>query len=152
MCRRINDAGLALVKRFEGLELTAYRCPAGILTVGFGSTGPHVKPGMTITEAEAERLLKEDLDRFERGVDLLVNATPTTDNQFSAMVSLAYNIGFGDPAKGIPGFKTSTVLKRHKLGNRLGASRAFGMWNRAGGKILTGLIRRREEEAKLYLA
>lgn len=150
--RQINDAGLALIKSFEGLELTAYLCPAKVWTIGYGSTGPHVKPGMTITPGEAERLLRKDLERFEHGVDVLMGDTPTTDNQFSAMVSLAFNIGFGDPARNIPGFKTSTVLKRHRLGNRIGAARAFEMWNRGGGQILKGLIRRRAAEAKLYLS
>jgi lysozyme len=142
MVRRINEAGLELIKSFEGLRLEAYRCPAGVLTIGYGSTGPHVKPGMVITEEKAEGLLLEDLRRFEVGVEAM--AGPATDNQFAAMVALAFNIGLG-------AFSTSTVLKRHKLGNRTGAANAFLMWNKAGGQILKGLIRRREAERKLYL-
>lgn len=140
--RQINAAGLALLKNFEGLRLTAYRDPVGILTIGYGSTGPHVTEGLTITEAEAEALLRDDLSRFEAGVDKL--APSANENQFSAMVSLAFNIG-------LAGFERSTVLKRHRLGNHLGASRAFALWNKAGGRILPGLVRRREAEAKLYL-
>jgi lysozyme len=148
--RKINDAGLALVKSFEGLRLEAYRCPAGVLTIGYGSTGPHVREGMTITPGEAERYLMLDLRRFETGVEDLVGEA--TDNQFSAMVSLAYNIGFGDPDRDIPGFKGSTVLKRHLLKNYVGAGNAFLMWKKANGRVLPGLIRRREAERKLYLS
>jgi lysozyme len=139
---RINEKGRAIVKRFEGLRLTAYRCPAGVLTIGYGSTGPHVKQGMCITEAEAEELLRKDLKRFEDGVWQIAGAA--TGNQFSAMVSLAFNIGLG-------AFATSTLVKRHKLGNHIGAANAFLSWKMAGGRVLTGLIRRREAERKLYL-
>lgn len=141
--RRINARGLRLVKDFEGCELTAYLCPAKVWTIGYGSTGPHVKPGMTISQGEADELLLEDLERFEVGVEKLIGDTPTSDSQFSALVSLAFNIGLG-------AFAGSTVLKRHKLRNYVGAAKAYGMWIRGGGKILPGLIRRREAEAKLY--
>lgn len=141
--RHINERGLALIKQFEGCKLRAYFCPAKILTIGYGSTGTHVKAGMEITEPEAELLLKRDLKRFEAGVEELIGDTPTTSDQFSAMVSLAFNIG-------LSAFARSTVLKRHKVGNPLGASRAFGMWIKGGGQILPGLIRRREAEAALY--
>jgi lysozyme len=142
MARKINDRGLALIKSFEGCELTAYRCPAKVLTIGYGSTGSHVKEGMTITEEEAEALLRKDLARFENGVSVLAGVS--SDSQFAAMVSLAFNIG-------LSAFAGSTVLKRHKLGNRMGAANAFMMWNKAKGQILKGLIRRREAERKLYL-
>lgn len=142
--RRINARGLALVKEFEGLSLKAYFCPANVLTIGYGSTGPHVKPGMVITEAEAETLLRKDLARFEAGVNIAIAGVPTSDNELSAMISLSFNIG-------LAGFQRSTVLKRHNLGNRLGAANAFLMWNKAGGKVLKGLVRRREAERKLYL-
>jgi lysozyme len=144
MARKINAAGRELVKSFEGLRLDAYRCPAGILTVGFGSTGPHVKEGMTISLDEAETLLSADLARFERGVEAMTETVPTSDDQFAALVSLAFNIGLG-------AFAGSTVLKRHKLGNRIGAANAFLMWNRAKGQVLKGLTRRREAERRLYL-
>jgi lysozyme len=142
MARQINAKGLAIVKSFEGLSLTAYRCPAQVLTIGYGSTGSHVKEGMVITEAEAEELLRKDLSRFETGVSLMCGAA--TDDQFSAMVSLAFNIGLG-------AFAGSTVLKRHKLKNHVGAGNAFLMWNKAKGSVLKGLTRRREAERALYL-
>ena len=142
--RHINERGLELIKSFEGLRLDAYRCSAGVLTIGWGSTGPHVKEGMTISLDEAETLLKSDLSRFERGVEAMTEGVPTTDDQFAAMVSLSFNIGLGN-------FHGSTVLKRHKLGNHLGAANAFLMWTKAKGNVLKGLMRRREAERRLYL-
>ena len=142
--RKINERGLNLIKSFEGLRLEAYRDAVGVLTIGWGSTGPHVKTGMVITEEEAEALLRKDLSRFEAGVEACIADAPTTSDQFAAMVSLSFNIGLGR-------FATSTVLKRHKLGNRIGAANAFLLWNRAGGQVLRGLTRRREAERRLYL-
>jgi lysozyme len=139
--RAINKEGLELIKQFEGCKLTAYLCPAKVWTIGYGSTGSHVKPGMTITQAEAEELLRSDLRRFE---DAVANAAPdATDNQFSAMVSLAFNIG-------ISALLRSTVLRQHKAGNHDAAADAFAMWNKAGGKVLAGLVRRRAAEEALY--
>lgn len=140
--RVINDRGLKIVKDSEGCELTAYRCPAGVWTVGYGSTGPHVHPGLKIALSEAEDLLLDDLRRFEVAVD---EAAPnSTDNQFSAMVCLAFNIG-------ISAFKRSTVLRRHLRNDRKGAAAAFSMWVKASGKRLPGLVTRRAKEASLYL-
>ncbi len=141
--REIGAAGLALIKQFEGRELTAYKCPADVWTIGYGSTGPHVKPGMTITESEAEQLLRDDLDRFEASVARCVpNAT---QNEFDAMVSLAFNIGTA-------GFERSSVLKRLLAGDKAGAADAFLMWNKAGGRVLAGLTRRRQAERELFLS
>ena len=139
--RAINKEGLELIKSFEGLRLKAYRCSANVLTIGWGSTGPHVKEGMTITKDQAEELLRSDLRRFE---DAVAAAAPkATDNQFSAMVSLAFNIGIG-------ALQRSTVLRRHLAGDHAGAADAFLMWNKAAGRVLAGLTRRRESEAALY--
>lgn len=141
--RRINAAGLALIKQFEGLELKAYVDPVGALTIGYGSTGPHVKPGMVITEAEAEDLLRDDLARFEKAVASMCPVA--TDNQFAAMVSLAFNAGAGEG-----GFKTSTLRRKHNEGDHMGAAAEFARWNKAGGRVLNGLVRRRAAEAQLY--
>lgn len=139
--RSINAAGLNIIKQAEGLELKAYRCPAHILTIGYGSTGPHVKEGMVITEAQAEELLRSDLRRFEDAVD---KAAPgATDNQFAAMVSLAFNIGEG-------AFLGSSVLRKHKAGDRVGAAESFKLWNKGGGRVLPGLVKRRAAESQLY--
>jgi lysozyme len=141
---KINDKGKALVKRFEGLRLEAYKCPANVWTVGYGSTGPHVKRDMVITPGEAERLLDKDLERFEVGVEAMLCGADTSSDEFSAMVSLAFNIGLG-------AFATSTLVKRHKMGNHTGAANAFLSWKMAGGRVLAGLLRRREAERRLYL-
>jgi len=141
MTRQIGPKALALIKASEGLRLKAYKCPADVVTIGYGSTGPHVKMGMTITEAEAEALLRKDLSRFEAAVN---RAAPNaTMGQFGAMVSLAFNIGIG-------AFGRSSVLSRHKAGDFAGAADAFEMWNKAGGRVLPGLVTRRAAEAALY--
>lgn len=142
--RHINHEGLELIKVFEGCELKAYRDAVGVLTIGYGSTGGHVKAGMTITRVEAEQLLREDLQRFEVGVDQRLGDTEVTDNQFSAMVSLAFNIGLAN-------FGGSSVLRRILADNVQGAADAFLMWNKAGGKELKGLTRRRAAERELFL-
>jgi len=139
--RRISAEGLALIKRSEGLRLNAYRCPADVPTIGYGSTGPHVRMGMTITEAEAEDLLTRDLERFEKGVAGLVETA--TEGEFAAMVSLAFNVG-------LDAFGRSTLLKKHNAGDKRGAAAEFARWNRAGGKVLQGLVTRRAAEAGLY--
>ncbi len=147
MTRRINAAGLAIIKRNEGCVLHAYPDPAtggDPWTIGYGHTGPEVRPGLEINQAGAEQLLRQDLAKFEAGVLAYLGGAPATDNQFAAMVSLAYNIGLGH-------FLTSTVLRLHKAGDYQGAADAFAMWNKAGGRVLKGLTRRRAEEAKLYL-
>src|SRR6476661_9330104 len=118
---KISDKGLALIKASEGLRLTAYRCPAGVLTLGYGSTGPHVKQGMVITEAEAEDLLRKDVARFEDGVSHIVGTC--TQGQFDALVSFAFNLGIG-------ALMSSTLLKRHKAKDYKGAAEQFLRWNR----------------------
>lgn len=139
--RQINTEGLRLIKESEGLRLDAYRDPVGILTVGYGSTGPHVKEGMRITLDAAETLLKQDLRRFERCVQ---EACPdATDNQFAAMVSLAFNIG-------CDAFKRSTLVKMHNQRRHKLAQSQFARWIFAKGRRLPGLVVRRAKEANLY--
>jgi lysozyme len=141
--RRIGPRGLAIIKQYEGLRLTAYLCPAKVWTIGYGSTGPAVKPGMTITAERGEALLKEDLERFEKAVSI---AAPTaTQNQFDAMVSLAFNVGEAN-------FNSSTLLRRHRAGQHALARSEFARWNKSRGKVLAGLTRRRASEAALYAA
>lgn len=142
MTRHIGQRGLDLIKSFEGCKLTAYVCPAGVLTIGYGSTGPHVKRGMTITQAEAERLLRDDLTRFEAAVEK-ATAGHATANQFDALVSFAFNVG-------IEALRTSTLLRKHNEGDYAGAKAQFGRWNKGGGRVLAGLTRRRSAEATLY--
>lgn len=144
MTRRINAEGLKLIKQWEGCRLTAYRDVAGILTIGYGSTGSHVAPGMKITQAEADRLLVKDLDRFERAVDTLVKVA-LADNQFAALVSFAFNVGEG---KG--GFATSTLLKKLNAGSYDAVPAELMKWVNAGGKMVKGLVNRRSAEAGLW--
>lgn len=148
---RINDRGLALLKGFESCRLTAYKDGGGVWTIGWGHTP--AKPGQTLTQFEADELLKLDLEEREVELTELLGDTPTTSDQFSAMLSLVYNIGFGDPnhVPPIAGLKTSTVLKRHRLGNYSGAASAFTRWRFDNGVPSRGLLRRREAEARLYL-
>jgi lysozyme len=145
---KINQAGLELIKRWEGLKLKAYLCPANVPTIGYGHTGPDVtkddvKNGKTITEAQAEELLKKDLAIFEAGVAEL--ATNVNENQFSALVSFAYNCG-------LKNLRTSTLLKKIKSGDTQGAANEFSKWNKGGGKVLPGLVKRRAAEKELFLA
>ena len=144
----IDARGIILIKSFEGLRLNAYPDPGtggAPWTIGYGHTGPDVYPGLKITEAEAEALLRKDLARFERGVDRLIEGAFTSQVQFDAMVSLAYNIGLG-------GFQRSSVLRHHRAGNKLRAAASFLMWVKAAGRTLPGLVRRRNAERKLYLS
>lgn len=141
MRRQINRAGWELIKRFEGCKLTAYTCPAGRLTIGYGSTGPHVKPGMRITAEQADALLQADLRRFEDYV--AEHCGKTTDNQFAALVSFCFNVGEGN-------LRTSTLRRLHLAGDYAGAQAQFSRWTRGGGKVLPGLVKRREAEAALY--
>jgi lysozyme len=138
-----SQKGLRLIQKHEGLRLKAYRCPAGVWTIGWGHTGKDVRPGKVITKDEAEALLRRDLDRFERAVDRAVKVE-MTQPQFDALVSFAYNVGETGMAK-------STVVRRLNAGNERGAADAFLMWNKAKGKVLPGLTRRRKEERKLFL-
>lgn len=148
---RISPVGLDLIKKHEGLRLKSYLCPAGVWTIGYGTTGPNVKPGMKITREEAEDLLFADLRKFE--LNVLAACKPAVPNQaeFDAMVSLCYNIG---PAN----FKKSSVVRLFKLGNKEDAALAFNLWVKAndpktGKKVtLPGLVRRRAEESQLFLA
>lgn len=141
---KISQKGMDLVKSFEGLKLKAYKDSVGILTVGWGSTGSHVTAGMTITKEQAEQLLKKDLERFEKGVCDLVKV-PLNQNQFDALVSFSFNLGLGN-------LKSSTLLKKLNSSDYIGASKEFERWNRAGGKVLAGLTRRRVAERDLFLS
>lgn len=134
--------GIDLIKRFEGLKLTAYKCAAGVLTIGYGHTGSDVKPGMSITRERAEQLLVSDLERFEKGVDAL--NMKVNQNQFDALVSFSFNLG-------VAALSGSTLVKKARVNPNDPAIRTeFAKWVNAGGKRLDGLVRRRTDEASLY--
>lgn len=157
--RRIGPRATALIHHFESCRLTAYRCPAGKWTIGWGNTfyanGRPVQQGDTITQATADELFRTVLRQFEDGVAAVTpEATPA---QFGAMVSLAWNIGLGPPfgrplRQGEkPGFRQSEVLRHHRAGRHAEAADAFLNWVRAGGQVSRGLQRRRAAERLLYL-
>lgn len=133
---------LPLVKRWEGCRLTAYLCPAGVWTVGYGATGPDVRQGVVWTQAQAESRLRADLERFAAGVAKVVRV-PLTAGQKGALVSLAYNIG-------LAAFRRSTLLRKLNAGDYAGAAREFARWNRGGGRVLPGLVKRRADECRLF--
>lgn len=139
----INDNALELIKRFEGLRLTAYKCPAGVWTIGYGHTA-NVLRGQRCTEIQAELWLMDDLREAEQAVDDLVKV-PLTDNQRGALVSFVFNVWAGN-------FIASTLLKKLNAGDYAGAADEFRRWNKAGGKVLAGLTRRRDAEAALFLS
>lgn len=139
---KISDNGLDLIRAFEGLRLTAYKCPAGVWTIGYGSTGPHVKEGLTITEGWADALLRKDVERFEEGVEALVKAD-IGQNEFDALVAFSFNVGLGNLGQ-------STLLRLLNQSDYMGAAAQFGKWVYAGKKVLPGLVRRRQAEAALF--
>lgn len=139
--RQINQAGIDLIKSFEGLRLNAYKDSVGIPTIGWGHT-KGVKIGDKITKAMAEQLLHEDLAQAEAGVTKLVKIN-ISNNQFAALVSFVFNLGLG-------AFANSTLLARVNKNNLPAAGREFGRWVHAGGKVLPGLVKRREAERKLF--
>lgn len=139
---KISEKGLNLIKSFEGLELKAYKDSVGVLTIGWGNTGSHVKPGMIISKEQAENLLKQDVSRFERGVSELVKVQ-LTQNQFDSLVSFSFNLGLAN-------LKSSTLLKKLNASDYSGAANEFLRWNRAGGVVLKGLTRRRQAEKDMF--
>jgi lysozyme len=142
----INQKGIDLIKHFEGLRLDAYVDPVGVLTIGYGHTGSDVKPEMTITDAQADQLLRGDLEKFANGVKKAVEVG-LSSNAFAALVSFAFNVGLGN-------FRSSTLLNKLNAGNAKGASKEFLKWVKGtvnGRKVtLPGLVRRRKAERTLF--
>jgi len=144
----VNKATIDLIKAFEGCRLTAYQDIAGIWTIVYGTTAAAdlgIVPckGLSITQDRADDLLRLGIDKFAATVDALIIANVNA-NEFGACVSLAYNIG---PTA----FAKSTVLRELNAGNKDKAAAAFQMWNKAGGVVSKGLVRRREAERQLFL-
>lgn len=145
---RTSQRGVDLIREFEGFFANAYYCPAGVLTIGYGHTDaagpPKVSVGMTVTKKEAEDILRSDLRSVEKHVSDLVES-PLNQNQFDALVSFAFNVGCGALAR-------STALKRLNAGDYDGCAEALLMWNKGGGRVLNGLVRRRKAERLLFLS
>lgn len=136
---KTSKTGLDLIKTFEGCRLKAYKCPANVWTIGYGHTGSDVKQGMVITQAEADRLLQQDLERFEKNVMKFNNKYHWTQNEFDALVSFAFNIGSIDQLAA-NGTRTKAQIAQAML-----------LYNKAGGKVLPGLTKRRQAERQLFL-
>jgi len=138
---RTSQTGINLIKEFEGFRNNAYQDSVGVWTIGYGHTLT-ARSGMRISRAEGERLLRQDLVRFERAVrDRVI--VPITQNQFDALVSFAFNVGVG-------AFSKSTLLRLLNRGDYTGAKNEFKRWVHAGGRRLQGLVRRRDREATLF--
>lgn len=139
--KHISPSGLDLIRNAEGTVYHAYKDSVGVWTIGTGHTGPDVREGMMIDKAQAEALLRSDLDRFEKGVSRL--APVTTQGQFEALVSFAFNLGLAALAG-------STLLKLHNAGDYAAAAGEFAKWDKAGGHVLQGLAKRRAAESARY--
>ncbi|KAB7895997.1 glycoside hydrolase family protein [Rouxiella sp. S1S-2] len=139
---KISSQGIGLIKQFEGLRLSAYRCSAGVLTIGYGHTS-NVQSGQVITKAQAELFLTDDLVVVERAVGRLVSVS-LTQNQYDAISSFVFNLGCRK-------FSRSTLLKKLSIADFDGAANQFGRWVRAKGKVSGGLVARRKIEAELFL-
>lgn len=137
-----SGEGIALIKKFEGCEIEAYQCSAKVWTIGYGHTRG-VSEGATCTIEEAEKILVSDLKEFEKYVNDLVDI-PLSQNQFDALVAWTFNLG---PTN----LKSSTLLSKLNENDVNDVPFQIRRWNKAGGKILDGLVRRREAEALLWL-
>ena len=143
---KTSQAGIDLIKQFEGVRLESYVCPAGVLTIGVGHTSaagpPKVVPGMKITYQEANEILARDLVKYESAVDRLVTV-PLSQNQFDALVSFTFNVGEGALAK-------STLLKKLNAGKYSEVPAELMKWTKGGGRELPGLVRRRRAECAMW--
>jgi len=141
----ISTKGLELIKKHEGLRLKAYRCPAGVLTIGYGHTGPDVKEGLEINKGKADCLLDADVRFAVKKVNELVKK-PINQNQFDSLVSFTFNLGSGKLA-------SSTLLKKvNQNPDDKAISLEFAKWVNASGKRLEGLVSRRKDESELYFS
>lgn len=145
---KLSQEGFALLKKFEGCELSAYQDSVGVWTIGYGWTQPvegrSVAAGMVITQEVADSLLGSGIVQYEKEVTGLLKVD-VNQNQFDALVDFAYNLG---PRA----LKGSTLLKKLNAGDYAGAAEEFSKWNKAGGKVLKGLVARRAAERTLFLS
>jgi len=146
--REINQLGIDLIEKFEGFYPKPYLCPAGVPTIGIGSTFYEDGTKVTlndpeITKERAYQLVSHELSKIGIAIDKLV-AFDINDNQYSSLLSFCYNVGIGN-------FKSSTLLKLLNSGDCIGASEQFIRWNKANGKPLNGLTKRRIAEKELFL-
>lgn len=138
---KIAKPGLDLIKHYEGFRADAYRCPANVWTIGYGHT-KGVKEGDKVTRDGGTKFLQEDVKDAEDGVKNFVSVD-LTQNQYDALVSFIFNLGTGN-------FVKSTLLKKLNARDYAGCAGQFGLWNKAGGKVLDGLVKRRASELRLF--
>jgi len=148
-----SDACAKLIQQSEGCakrqadgSFAAYPDPGtggDPWTIGWGTTGPDIKRGLVWTQQQCDERFGQDLARFAAKVAAVIGGAPTTQHQFDAMVSFAYNVGVGN-------LQSSTLLRKHKAGDYAGAAAEFAKWDKAAGRVLPGLDRRRAAEAQLY--
>lgn len=148
-----SAAGISLIQEFEGCarkrpdgSYDAYPDPGtggDPWTIGWGSTGSDIARGLVWTQQQCDERFAQDVDKFAQRVAAAIGSAATTQNQFDAMTSFSYNVGIGN-------LQSSTLLKKHKAGDYAGAAAEFAKWNKAAGKVLPGLVRRRAAEAALY--
>lgn len=140
-----SENGLALIKKYEGLRLNAYRCPVGVPTIGYGHTRG-VKMGDTITPADANELLREDVGEVEKAItqQMVLSDIKLRQGQFDALVSFAFNLGMGN----LIGSTLWRIIRQNPDSSDIPVQ--FRRWVNAGGKRLQGLVNRREDEIKLY--
>ncbi len=138
---KTSKYGIDLIKHFEGCELKAYQCAAGVWTIGYGHT-KGVQPGDQWSESHANHMLEVELEEYENYVSTAVTV-PLSQNQFDALVSWVYNLGNGN-------LTSSTMLKVLNSGDYAGVPAQIKRWNKAGGKVLEGLTRRRQAEADMF--
>lgn len=141
---KINEAGLNLIKSFESCKLQAYQDIKGIWTIGYGHVGGEARPGAVINQAMADNLLRKDVEHTEQGVSRCVKI-PLNENQFSALVCFAFNVG-------VHALEKSTLLSYLNAGKLKEAAQEFERWDRASGVEVPGLLRRRRAEKALFLS
>lgn len=134
---------ISFITRHEGPGLKAYRDGGGVLTIGYGHTGPDVVPGQRITSAQADALLAKDIVRFEQNINRMVRV-PLSQFQFDALVSFSYNCGN-------EALNCSTLLRKLNAGDYAGAAAEFVHWNHDNGRVVAGLTNRRNDESRLFL-
>lgn len=142
---KTSENGLALIKKYEGLRLEAYKCPAGVPTIGYGHT-KGVKTGDTITSAKADEFLREDVGEVEKVLNqqMILTGIKLRQGQYDALVSFAFNLGVGNLLRST----LWRIIRQNPDNNDIPAQ--FRRWVNAGGKRLSGLVARREAEIKLY--
>ncbi len=147
---KISKDGIEIIKYYESLRLDTYICSGGKLTIGYGHTGSDVKQSMIITPNQAEELLINDLNRFEKDVTSLVKVA-INQNQFDALVCFAFNVGSDiDLDKIAEGLGDSTLLAKLNAGDFIGATKEFPKWNKSKGLVTKGLVRRRATEKAFF--